>query len=132
MLFCDDRNRSAPKKSKRDAEFEALFKEAHEAGMKAGIGEQTSTMVVVGHGQRYVVPEGPCGFAWVVVKPGTSAFAKWLMKNGKARKHYYGGVSLWVGEFNQSMERKYAYAAAFAEVLRKNGIENCYADSRMD
>jgi predicted nucleic acid-binding Zn finger protein len=131
-MFADDRNRTAVKSGPKDAEFAALYLKARQAGLDAGSAEKTSTMVVVGHGQRYVVPEGPCGFAWVVVKPGTSAFARWLVKKGYASKHYYGGVSIWVSDFNQSMERKYAYAAAFAEVLRQGGIENCYADSRMD
>lgn len=46
---------------------------------------------------------------------------------------YYGGVSIWVGGFGQSVQRKEAYANAFAEVLneRVEGVR-AYAGSRMD
>lgn len=74
---------------------------------------------------------GVCGFAWVVVRPGTSAFARWIKANKGARKHYYGGMELWVSRYGQSMERKEAYAQAFAKVLRDHGVD-AYAGSRMD
>ena len=48
--------------------------------------------------------------------------------NGRS---YYGGVDIWVGEFNQSMERKEACAAAMARVLNEAGIK-AYSMSRMD
>ena len=45
----------------------------------------------------------PCGFAWVNVKPGTSKFAKWLKEKELASKDSFkGGVTIWVGDFNQS------------------------------
>ena len=78
------------------------------------------------------VMDGPCGFAWVNVKPGNSAFAKYLKAEGLARSDSYeGGVTMWVSEFNQSMAKKEAYAYAFSEVLRAEGIR-AYANSRMD
>jgi hypothetical protein len=79
----------------------------------------------------YYESEGLCGFAWVNVSPGNSPFANWLKKNGKARKAYYGGVDIWVKEGGQSVERKEAYANAFAKVLVENGIK-AYASSRLD
>jgi len=81
--------------------------------------------------KQYHVPDGVCGFAWVVIKPGTSSFAKWLVKHNEAKKHSYGGVSIWVRGYGQSMERKEAYAIGFANYLRTVGI-NAYADSHMD
>ena len=73
--------------------------------------------------QTWDVPDGVCGFAWVVVKPGTHSFAKWAAKNLDATKDYYGGVTVkWVGEFNQSMQRKIEYARAFASVLNKHNV----------
>jgi hypothetical protein len=36
-----------------------------------------------------------------------------------------------VSEFGQSVDRKAAYAGAYAQVLRNSGID-CYADSRLD
>jgi hypothetical protein len=79
-----------------------------------------------------IVNDGVCGFAWVIVKPANSRFAKWLIANGHARKDsYYGGVNVWVGDYNQSMQKKERYADAFAAVLEKAGI-NAYSNSRMD
>jgi hypothetical protein len=74
-----------------------------------------------------------CGFAWVNIKPGNSAFANWLkMKKIARRDEYYGGVTVWVSDYNQSMERKMAYAGAFARTLEAAGLKRVYAMSRMD
>jgi hypothetical protein len=81
--------------------------------------------------KSWYVPEGPCGFAWVTVRPGTSSFAKWLVKTGKGSKAYGGGVSIWIGDYNQSIARKEAHARAMAEVFTNAGI-TAYADSRLD
>lgn len=77
-------------------------------------------------------PYPACGFAWVNVKPGNSKFANWMKKNKLARKSYYGGVDIWVSlGGSQDMEKKYAYAAAYANVLVENGIR-AYPDQRLD
>jgi len=71
----------------------------------------------------YKVDDGPCGFASINLKPANSRFAKWLRAEGLAEKRYGGpGVSIWVGQYNQSYEKKSAYARAFAQVLRENDI----------
>jgi hypothetical protein len=77
------------------------------------------------------VEDGVCGFAWVVIRPATSKFARWMKSQGLARTGYGGGLHMWVSEGGQSLQRKEAYAYAFAGVLREAGI-NAYADSRMD
>jgi hypothetical protein len=78
------------------------------------------------------VEDGVCGFAWVNIKPGNSKFANWLKKNKLARSDSYaGGVVVWVSAYNQSMQKKEAYASAFADVLVAEGIK-AYSDSRMD
>jgi len=75
---------------------------------------------------------GCCGFAWVNIKPGTSKFARFLKENGIARKDsYFGGVSVWVSVGGQSIDKKEAYAGAYADVLQANGIR-AFAMSRMD
>ena len=74
---------------------------------------------------------GVCGFSWITVRPGTSSFARWLAKNKRASRGYYGGIELWIREFGQSMEKKLAYSEAFSQVLRDAGIK-AYAGSRMD
>lgn len=113
-------------------DYKAMFAKARAAGLKAAADCVPVPMVVVGDGRVYApVMDGVCGFAWISVKPGNSPFANWLKAEGLARKSYEGGVSIWVGEFNQSMAKKEAYAYAFAEVLRDEGIK-AYAGSRMD
>jgi hypothetical protein len=122
-------------------EWAALYDKAHAAGMEAGEGHNPAPMVVTQRADvlddtsavknAWFVPEGVCGFAWVTVTPGTCSFAKWLAKNHDARKGYYGGMELWVGYFNQSYERKMAYAEAFASVVSEAGVK-CYAGGRLD
>jgi hypothetical protein len=80
--------------------------------------------------QSWYVSEGCCGFAWIEFK-GTTPWARWAKKAGKARKNYPTGYSIWVSEFGQSVDRKEAYAKAFAKVLKEHGVE-AYANSRLD
>jgi hypothetical protein len=96
----------------------------------------------------YYVSEGACGFAWVNVK-GDRKFLNWLKGSvtskypataalGDAAREprsdsYYGGVSLWVGGYGQSVARKEAFANAFAEALRSSLPEvKAYGMSRLD
>jgi hypothetical protein len=74
---------------------------------------------------------GGCGFAWIKVKPGNSAFAKWLVKEGKARASQSGGVTVWVPGYGQCISHKESYADAFAAVLSQNNIQ-AYSESRLD
>jgi len=126
---------------------EPLFREAWvaavAAGRAAGNGIRPTPMVVTEHAnpmddnsraeRSWYVSEGACGFAWVTVRPGNSAFANWLKKNGYARPAYGGGVQIWISDYNQSVDRKEAHASAMAKVLReKLGIDSIYADSRLD
>jgi hypothetical protein len=77
---------------------------------------------------------GVCGFAWIVIRDGRSSFARWAVKNNKARRSDYHGVMIW-GEDNvyngQSMETKMAYVRAFGQILSGGGVD-CYSQSRMD
>ena len=122
--------------------FPGLFEKAVAAGMAAGTGAKVAPMIVgspstvfgndIDYSKKtYYVPDGPCGFAWVTIRPGNSKFANWIKKNGHGGPAYGGGVSVRVHEFGQSVARKAAYAGAFARVLRDAGI-NAYSDSRMD
>jgi len=123
------------------AECQALYNRAFAAGIEAAKACVPTAMTVTQHANpfdsssavlfRDVVADGPCGFAWVVVRPGNSSFARWLKSQGLARPGYDGGVHIWISSYNQSMQRKEAHARAMARVLRDAGI-NAYADSRMD
>lgn len=115
---------------KKKVDFQSIYNEAHEAGMKAGNGFNCQPMTVTGHGNTYFVPDGVCGFAEIRF-PGNTAWGRWAKKAGVAQKSYNGGNYIWVSEFGQSMQRKEAYARAFVEVLKKHNIE-AYSTSRMD
>lgn len=76
----------------------------------------------------------PCGFAWVKISPARGPYVKALKEKGLGRTDSYeGGFSVWnpSGNPTQWMDAKYAGALAFAEVLRKNGV-NCHACQRID
>lgn len=110
----------------------ALIDGAIKEGEAAAAACVPTPMGVTDGSTTWVVEGGPCGFAWINVKPAYSAVAKELVKRGLARKDsYYGGVTVWVGDYGQSMARKSAYARAFADVLKAAGVR-AYAASRMD
>jgi hypothetical protein len=118
-----------------------LYELAHAAGLEAankavlpeyGLYESDVFGNKIAGGNTYRL-QGLCGFAWINIKPATSSFAKWLKASGLARTDsYYGGLSIWVSLFGQCVEKKEAYANAFASVLNENGIPRAYAGSRLD
>lgn len=122
--------------------FRNILNEAQEAGRKAALA-LTPIPMVVGEAKSilsdeidytkptYYVADGVCGFAWVNITPGTSAFARWLKKEGLAHKSYDGGVNIWISDYNQSMQKKEAHAQAMAQVFKANGI-NAIGMSRLD
>ena len=130
-------------RSAKYAGFERLYAEAVKAGQLAGQKAVPFAMIV---GQPKTafgsdidfskpteyVADGVCGFAWVTIKPATSSFARWLVKQGLARPAYGGGVQIWIHEYNQSMQRKEAHAGAMAAVLREGLGLSIYSGSRMD
>lgn len=122
--------------------FRDLLSKAYAEGRKAGV-EAFPTPMVVGQAKSLtsreidyskpveIVDDGACGFAWVKIRPATTPFARWLKKHGYARPSWNGGLDIWISEFNQSVDRKYAMARAMAKVLTEAGI-TAYADSRLD
>jgi hypothetical protein len=84
---------------------------------------------------QYLVNEGACGMAWVVVTPGNCSFARQLrayaieqrllgIRRPSVHSHYYGGMEIYRPGFNgQSYDRGMAAARAYAEVLRAEGID---------
>lgn len=127
--------------SLRDNEYQTLYNEAHEAGMAALEAKTPRPMVVscienpLDDGspvvKSYSVPGGVCGFAWIIVRPGNCAFARWTRKQGFSSKAYSGGDQIWVPYGRQSYEKKMAYAGAFAQVLEDAGIR-ASAGGRLD
>ena len=119
----------------RFARFEEIYQLAREAGWDAHEADIPTPMTVVSASQEWLIEDGACGFAWVIVRPGTSSFARWLVKNGHGSAAYGGGVMIWVNTQSQSLARKQAYAQAFAGVLtgseELSGL-HIFAGSRMD
>ena len=123
-------------------EFPRVWKEAVEAGRKAGAAVQCRPMIVGTPTTPFgndvdttkpteIVADGVCGFGWIVIRPANSAFAHWLNDNRIGSLHTYGGWYVGISEFNQSLTRKEACAEAMAKVLNQYGIKTT-ADSRID
>lgn len=107
--------------------FDAIYREAKEAAIAA------CDEALKPYGGVEPRTHMECGFAWVVVRPATSPFIRWCRKQGLGRKNYEGGWLFWnpTSWGGQFMTPKAAGAAAFAEVLRKHGID-ARADCRLD
>jgi hypothetical protein len=139
-----------------DIEAVKIHREAVEAGMNALKNAEVIPMVVQEHvnmiddnspvAKQWVVEGGVCGFAWISFKANTKENRKFLAGLKKAGlagedkyekgnikwgKSYKSGFQYWVSQGGQSMQKKEAFAHAFAEVLHAHGI-TAYAGSRMD
>ena len=131
------------KKTLTKTQCKAIYAEAYTAGKLAGDTVGVVPMIVgtpitpfgsdIDYTKKtYFVEGGVCGFAWVHIDPARGAFVNWCKANKRGGKSYYGGYDLREdGGYGQSLQRKEAFCGAFAEVLRKYGI-NAYAQSRMD
>lgn len=134
--FASLKEKIAFEKAERAAKYESfakLFNEAQCAGYAAGDHMSPKPMTVVDsdRSQAWIVSEGLCGFASVIVRKANQGFGHWLIKNGHARKAYYGGAEIWIHAHNQSYERKLAHARAMAHVINEAGID-CYTNGRLD
>lgn len=127
----------------KKATVDEVYREAYEAGIKAGNEVQVTPMVVGTETtpfsniidetkQTYFVEGGVCGFAWVKIRPARGKFVTWLKEqNIGSKDEYAGGYTIWCHEFGQSLTRKEAFVGAFAKVLGDYGI-NAYGQSRID
>jgi len=149
LRFASKKAVEAPAPKGTKTQWSRLYAEADAAGRKAANASTPAPMLVGtpkdmmasltggddgGFDEKepvYYVADGVCGFAWVLIRPGNSSFARWLVKTDKGSAAYGGGVSIWVSGYGQSMQRKEAYAGAFAKVLQAAGI-TAYSQSRMD
>ncbi len=130
----------AKKKALTKTQCRNIYREAYEAGLNAGKDADTPKFIVgdaiglsneIDFSKKTYILDGLCGFAWVNISPARGAFVNWLKTQGIGSKGYYGGYEIWVREFGQSVDRKSAFAGAFAEVLNKYGI-TAYTGSRLD
>lgn len=122
-------------------DYQRMWTEAWQEGVKAVADYKPIPMVVQQYqgmlddpspvAKQWVVEGGCCGFAWVLIKPGSCSLARWLQQQGLGHKYYYGGWAVWVDEYGQSMGRKEVHASAVARWLRERGIDASMG-SRMD
>jgi len=143
------RDQGSAERETKYAKFQELYTKALQAGQKAFDDAVPTPMVVQQHAnmfddssevtQSWVVNDGVCGFAWLLIRPGNSSFAHWAKKNHGATKAYNGGLSIWspIGGGSQSLTRKEASVRAMADVL-KEGLADLdpktvvYGQSRID
>jgi hypothetical protein len=128
--------------------FQEIWDEACKAGRDAVEKLNVVPMVVQEHqnmlddkspvAQSWFVADGVCGFAWINIRPASRVgrndcdFAKWCRANRIGSYDDYAKAwNIWVSDYNQSMQKKEAYADAAASVLQKYGIR-AYSGSRMD
>lgn len=132
------------KKVAGKVDFEKVWAEADEAFGYAFKGEEPPKFLVgdavgfsneIDYSKKVYVMDGLCGFAWVNVGDGRSAWAKWVKANKRGYNDYYGGVSVWSSAFSadngQSVDRKAAGCSAAAKVFQKYGLSG-YMNSRLD
>lgn len=106
--------------------------DAYAAGHAAAEAVTVIPMTVVGREGRYHVEGGVCGFARVEVRPRTSAWAKWLKTRGWYSSDYHKCVYLNISLYGQSLQRKEAFAAAFASHLTAKGYPGVEWTATMD
>lgn len=109
------------------ARWATIHELADNAGMLAAERAIPTPMVLEEFG---TVWEGECGFGWVQLSDSRPSFSRWIV----AQKHGYSsrpGVKIFSNAPTQSVVKHRAYATAYAEVLRSNGIE-CSVGSRLD
>jgi hypothetical protein len=121
--------------------WDFLFVEAHKAGKKAAEETVPTPVTWIAAGlddqplpgaEPSTVSEGMCGFAWVKFPADRrKKWGKYLNNREDISLDGYNKLIMWVRIEGQSIERKEAYAEAFAEVMNENGIK-CYAMSRLD
>jgi hypothetical protein len=82
------------------------------------------TPILIGDKEIQVIAEGNFGSASVNVRDARRGFARWLISEGKAHTRY-GRPGAWMSSPTEysHVERAEAYARAFAEVLRVNGVD---------
>lgn len=132
------------------ATFKAIIAEADAAGKEA-VSKLKVIPMIVGEAKSLFsneidyskpteyVADGVCGFSWAYVYPEHKGNTK-LGKQERKVLEAFGfeqdycnpkKYTLWISDFNQSMQKKEAYARAFAAVLSSFGIR-AGSQSRMD
>lgn len=114
------------------AQFQHIYDAAHEAGYTAGKRAiPNSKFLAQPNGAKlWIEPRGECGMAWIAFS-GNTPWSKWCNEQGICDNDHPRGKRIWVHHFGQSYERKLAYAKAFAQTLKDNGI-NAFSCGMVD
>ena len=125
-------------------DYEKVWQEADRAFAKAYanvgveqvlVGQAVGLSNQIDYSKKTYVMDGLCGFAWVNVGDGRSAWAKWVKANKDGYNDYYGGVAIWSSRFSgdqgQSVTRKEAGCRAAAKVFNDYGL-SASVRSRLD
>lgn len=107
--------------------WRAIHEMAHTNGMKHSEKKTPTPMLLEG---GRAIWEGACGFGWVSLPNARVPFAKWALKEGIGFATR-PGVHISSKLKTQSVQKNFAYAVGYAQVLKANGIE-CRAESRLD
>lgn len=89
------------------AEFEHLYNSALELATIAGVTKKSKAIE---------------GIAYVEITPARSKFANWLCDKRNIAQRIQGRAVLPVEMFDGDMQKKYAFAEKFSNVLRSEGI----------
>jgi len=121
-----------PTITKKNIEHGLNFENALAEGIQAGKEAIPEPMEVIGKNEYYFVDAGPCGFAWLEIRPARGPLVTYLKKSGQGYYSEYNRCYIYnIFHFGQSVTRKEAMAFRMAEYLRKYGY-NVYANSRLD
>ena len=128
--------------AKATFDFVTIFNACNIAGQEAVKNAKVIPMRVSQHVNPFddnskevyseIVDDGVCGFASIRFK-ANNAWAKWVIANKLGNKSNMGGAYIWVGAYGQSLQKKEAYARAFATKLNEMFPKaDAYIESRMD
>ena len=121
-----------PTITKKNIEHGLNFENALAEGIQAGKEAIPEPMEVIGKNEYYFVDAGPCGFAWLEIRPARGPLVTYIKKSGQGYYSSYSRAYIYtIHQFGQSLTRKEAMADRMAEYLRKCGY-NVYAGSRID
>jgi len=104
-----------------NTQFQSFIDEAAYYAQSVAINIRPIPMHVMSNGKLInIVESGACGNSMIQIKINNK-FGKWCLANGYAYKCIKGGV-ITGGLRTQSYDINRAYANAYSESLRKNGI----------
>lgn len=133
--------KSTADREARYAQFAIAWRNAVALGREAYNATELQPQAVVNAGGQVIGTIPDCyGWAWLSVRPASSSFGRWLVKQGLGSvSHYDGGVRVSMGTSAPDYTRKVAQANAMADALSTalrsiKGSESVrvYSDSRLD